>query len=117
MTYQRGDVVVVPFPFSDLSGSKLRPALVLFDSGGPDLVLCQITSKTVRDPHAVSLADNDFASGSLRLDSNIRPNKLFTFDRALIRARCGKIGAAKLAEVMTRTVALLTSEVVERIGR
>ena len=40
----KGDVVVVPFPFSDLSTSKRRPALVLADLAGDDLILCQITS-------------------------------------------------------------------------
>ncbi len=40
----KGDVVVMPFPFSELSGSKKRPALVLADLPGDDILLCQITS-------------------------------------------------------------------------
>lgn len=42
-----GDVVVVPFPFSDLSASKKRPALVVATLSGDDVILCQITSKTI----------------------------------------------------------------------
>jgi mRNA interferase MazF len=42
--FMKGDVVVIPFPFSDLSGSKCRPAFVLADLEGDDVVLCQITS-------------------------------------------------------------------------
>ena len=53
--FVRGDVVVVPFPFSDLSDTKRRPALVIVAMGGDDLLLCQITSQTVRDQTAVAI--------------------------------------------------------------
>jgi mRNA interferase MazF len=51
----KGDVVVVPFPFSDLSQSKRRPALVVQHFDGEDLLLAQITSKAARDQFAVFL--------------------------------------------------------------
>jgi len=51
----KGDIVVVPFPFSDLSTSKKRPALVLADLPGNDIILCQITSKLVKDVYAINL--------------------------------------------------------------
>ena len=47
--FVKGDVVVIPFPFSDLSGSKKRPALVLADLPGDDILLCQITSQQTKD--------------------------------------------------------------------
>jgi mRNA interferase MazF len=43
--FVKGDVVVIPFPYSDLSASKKRPALVLADLEGDDIILCQITSQ------------------------------------------------------------------------
>jgi mRNA interferase MazF len=46
--FVKGDVVVIPFPFSDLSGSKRRPALVLADLRGNDIILCQLQVNTVR---------------------------------------------------------------------
>ena len=75
--FVKGDVVVVPFPFSDLSQSKRRFALVIATLTGDDIILCQITSKTIKDHYAVLLIDLDFASGSLQQPSNIRPNRLF----------------------------------------
>ncbi|WP_235335003.1 MULTISPECIES: type II toxin-antitoxin system PemK/MazF family toxin [Aphanizomenon] len=45
----KGDVVIVPFPFSDLTQTKRRPALVIATLQGNDLILCQITSQSVSD--------------------------------------------------------------------
>ena len=73
-----GAVVLVRFPFSDLSKSKLRPAVVLADAGRGDRVLCQITSKPYGDARAIPLEASAFASGSLRVTSYVRPGKLFT---------------------------------------
>ncbi|MDX9872773.1 MAG: type II toxin-antitoxin system PemK/MazF family toxin, partial [Clostridia bacterium] len=72
----KGDVVVLPFPFSDLSTSKRRPALVLVDLKGNDLILCQITSKTFSDDLAVLIEVTDIENGTLNTVSNVRPNKL-----------------------------------------
>jgi len=49
-----GDVVIIPFPYSDLSKSKHRPALDVADVGRGDYVFSQITSKPYDDPHALS---------------------------------------------------------------
>ena len=51
----KGDVVVVPFPFSDLSQAKRRPALVVAELKGADLILCQITSQNIQDVYAIPL--------------------------------------------------------------
>lgn len=73
--FVKGDVVVVPFPFSDLSTSKKRPALVVATLTGDDVILCQITSKTIGDSYAIPLSGADFKTGTLHRDSNIRPNR------------------------------------------
>jgi mRNA interferase MazF len=76
-TLAAGQVVIVNFPFSDLTTSKLRPAVVLAESGRGDWILCQITSKSYGDAKAIPLDAPDFAQGSLRLVSYVRPGKLF----------------------------------------
>ncbi len=61
----KGDIVVIPFPFSDLSGSKRRPAFVITELPGNDILLCQITSKSGRDKFIITLGKSDFNSGNL----------------------------------------------------
>ena len=102
-----GAVVLVPFPFSDLSRSKLRPAVVLADAGRGDWILCQITSKPYADPHAVSLDHADFQVGSLRIKSYARPGKLFTANQQLIVSQAGQLTTAAFTRVLDAVVALL----------
>jgi mRNA interferase MazF len=86
VTPSAGGVVLVPFPFSDLSQAKLRPSVVLGDAGRGDWILWQVTSNPYGDPRAFHLTPSGFGSGSLRSDSYARPGKLFTASRELMVA-------------------------------
>lgn len=103
----KGDVVVIPFPFSDLTGSKRRPALVVADWGGDDIMLCQITSQSKRDGLELPLTEADFDNGRLPIASNIRPNKIFTADKRIIRNVAGRISDAKYEEVAEQIFKLI----------
>ena len=105
--FVKGDVVVAPFPFSDLSAAKKRPALVVATLTGDDVILCQITSRAIADGYSVSLGDPDFTSGGLRQSSNIRPNRLFTAESSIILYRAGTLSAAKMQEVLAKLVDIL----------
>ena len=87
----KGDVIFLPFPFTYLSSAKKRPALIISDIKGDDFIMLRITSKNVKDNYAISLMSTDFSSGSLKTDSNIRPNKIFTLDKQLILYKIGHI--------------------------
>ena len=104
-----GSVVLVPFPFSDLSEAKLRPALVLADSGRDDWVLCQITSNPYADLRAVELMDADFDTGSLRVTSYARPGKLFTASSSLMVSEAGNLSQATLQSIVQAVIDLLQS--------
>jgi mRNA interferase MazF len=67
--FGRASVVIVEFPFSDLSDKKLRPAVVLAQANRQDWFLCQITSNAGIDEKAIELKETDFAVGSLRQKS------------------------------------------------
>ena len=73
--FVKGDIVVVPFPFSDLSNAKRRPALVVATMSGDDVVLCQITSQSFTDEWASSFENDDIEGGNLKTVSNIRVNR------------------------------------------
>ena len=90
VTPTAGTVVLVPFPFSDLSKSKLRPAVVLADVGRDDWILCQITSNPYSDVRAIELLDTSFATGSLLVTSYARPGKLFTANHSLMVGKVGR---------------------------
>ncbi len=96
----KGDIVVLPFPYSDLSASKKRPAMVLADLKGNDIILCQITSQFVKDDYAIALNNSDFIKGSLNRPSNIRPNRLFTAEKSIIIRKIGTVKPDVFEEVV-----------------
>ena len=105
MAYRQGDIVLVSFPFTDLSSSKRRPALVLspdsFNAAGEDLVLAAVTSHITDDPNAVHLWRGDFAEGRLPKPSMVmKATKLFTMHSSLIAKRIGTLGTEKMEEVL-----------------
>lgn len=102
-----GAVVLVPFPFSDLSNAKLRPAVVLAAVGRDDFVLCQVTSNPYADPLAVRLVEDSFGEGSLSRVSFVRPGKLFTAHESLIRARVGQLREPASTQIRRAVIALL----------
>lgn len=107
--FMKGDVVVLPFPYSDLSQAKRRPALVVAAGSGPDIILCQITSQTVMDGDAVPLDLSAFASGALSKPSNVRPNKLFTADGGIVLYRAGNLEQSFVDGVVRKIVKVLQS--------
>ena len=105
----KGDIVVLPFPFSDLSNFKKRPALVISALKGDDLILCQITSQNIYDEYAIALNNEDLASGNLKRKSNIRPNRIFTADRKIILYKVGKLNEGKMGEIVERLIQIIKS--------
>lgn len=100
----KGDVVVIPFPFSDLTDTKKRPALVVAELSGDDIIVCLITSQNAKDGYAIALTNSDFASGNLKQNSNIRPNRLFTADSNIVLYRIGILEKKKIEEVTKKII-------------
>ena len=109
-TPSAGSVVLAPFPFSDLTDAKLRPALVIASVDRDDWILCQITSNPYGDSRAIRISEADFESGSLRRISFVRPGKLFTGNQMLIQGIAGQLTPAKFVEVVETIVAIIRND-------
>lgn len=106
--FVKGEIVKLPFPFSDFSGCKGRPAIVIQQLTGDDVILCQITTREMRDTYSIPLFNEDFLYGSLPVDGcYIRPNKIWTHDSNRILERKGKVNPNKIKEVIDGIVNLI----------
>lgn len=97
-----GSVVLVIYPFSNLKGQKIRPALALAEVEFGNLILCQITSKPYSSKTAIRIEDSAFSKGKLPVVSFIRPDKLFTADTSIIKGLAGELSPKMQKLVLTK---------------
>lgn len=107
--YTVGSIVLVTFPFSNLKGQKVRPALVLANVEFGNLILCQITSKPYTSKIAICIKANDFTEGSLPIVSYVRPDKLFTADVTVIKHTVGRLTPTIKNKILRSVCRLFTS--------
>ena len=101
-------VVVIPFPFSDLSGTKLRPAVVMAEAGHGDWLLCQVTSNPYSDPQAIRITTNELQKGTLTSDASFaRPVKLFTANESVMAKRVAILKDEIFTAILTATIETL----------
>ena len=105
--FVKGDVVVVPFPFSDLTNAKRRPALVLAELPKNDFILCLITSQATSDTDTTLIETSDFETGSLNQTSYAKSNRIFTANEQLIAYKAGKLTVEKTTEVIDKLITIL----------
>ncbi|WP_107670613.1 type II toxin-antitoxin system PemK/MazF family toxin [Cyanothece sp. BG0011] len=96
MSLKKGDIVLVPFPFSNLSISKLRPAVVLWvDVSGIDITVCFISSQNVNiispEEFLIDKSDPEFSKTGLKVTSKVRVAKIVTIQRNLIKRKLSKL--------------------------
>ncbi len=104
-----GDIVIIPFPYSDLSKSKLRPALIIADIDKSDHIMLQITSKFYDDKHTSIISQNDLTTGNLNFDSYVKYSKIFTGNDSLIAKVIGTLKPEKVNEIINQIIDLLNS--------
>jgi len=105
--FAAGEVALLPFPFSDLSRNKLRPAVLLASASREDWIVCQITSNPFGDPSSISLTASDFSAGALQHISYVRPGKVFTAHESLIASVIGTLEPKMLTTVRNAVIAIL----------
>lgn len=111
MELSAGDIVLVPFPFTDLTARKKRPAMVLSDQGynrtSPDVIVLGITSNLANAAHSVLIQTADLASGDLPKPSRVKADKVLTIHRSLIRQKVGSLRGAAVEQVLKEFLSLL----------
>jgi len=110
VTFTVGSVVLIPFPFSDLSNSKLRPAVVIAEVDHGDWILCQVTSQAYSDRQAIEISDDSLQQGSLQRISYVRPGKLFTAHSTLIRRQVAQLKSEVLKQIVDKIKNLIDDQ-------
>lgn len=103
MTYNQGEILIVPFPFSDLSSVKQRPVLVLSkdidNKSADDIVTCGITSNLKDSKYSVLIEDANLEQGQIPGKSRIKVDKLFTLDKNIVKKRLARINKETFNQV------------------
>ena len=93
--YEQGEILIVPFPFSDLRSVKRRPVLVLSKKRdneiSDDIITCGITSNLKDSKYSVLIENKNLARGQIPVKSRIKVNKLFTIDKRIVEKSIGAI--------------------------
>ncbi len=97
-----GDVVILNFPFTNLSNKKRRPALIIKVPKGEDLIVCQITGKSYDSSVEVVLKKEDFQEGNLKLESYLRIDKMLSIEKYLINYKAGSLKKEKFNEILDK---------------
>jgi len=108
VNYEKGDVVIFQFPFSEGEKVKKRPSLVVAKLKGNSIILCQITGQPRPDQDIIELKSNEFQSGGISRDSYIRPSILFTINKSRINYKAGTLKRDKIKQVEKQICEIFT---------
>ena len=101
--FKKGDIIIFPFPYTDLTNRKIRPSLVISNEMGDDLILCQITSKKIKkDKFSIELKKSETINGTLFIDSYIRSNMIFTANKKQIIKKICEVKDQKYKKVIVK---------------
>ena len=101
----QGDLLLVPFPFSDQSGRKVRPVIIIsndkFNSRSEDIIVVGVTSNISRDYYSPSLRNDDLEEGKLFTPCCIKVENILKLEKSLIIKKIGKIKQSKIKEIVS----------------
>ena len=95
ITFKQGDIVIIPFPFTDLSAIKQRPVLIISNDDHnqltEDIVVCGITSNLKDTNYSVGIDDESLLKEKIPVPSRIKVDKIFTLKQSLIKKKIGSL--------------------------
>jgi len=103
MIFQQKELVLLPYPFSDHGGSKVRPAIIVsndnFNKRCEDCVMVPLTTVIKDEPFSLIVNQDSLESGKLLKQSRIRIDKIFTIKKGLIIMKIGKINNKTIEKI------------------
>ncbi|MEF2968137.1 type II toxin-antitoxin system PemK/MazF family toxin [Paenibacillus sp. M1] len=112
MMYSQGEILLIPFPYSDLSSTKKRPVLVLsnteYNQSHKDIVVAAITSNIAERDYLIQISESDLVKGQLKVESGIRVDKIYTFSDNIVIKSFGQISSEKMSQVRARLYELFS---------
>ena len=109
---EQRSIVLIPFPYTDLSGSKKRPALVIsssdFNFDNEDVICCLITSKPEETKHSIKITNKDMETGNLEFESKVKAFRIFTVNKKLIYRILGKLNLSKTRQIIDEINDIIT---------
>ena len=107
----QGDLLLIPFPFSDQSGRKVRPVIIIskkeFNSSSEDVLVVGVTSNTHKDKYSLSFSNKDLKEGKLFADCSIKCGNILKVDKELIINKIGKIKLEKLKDIINKVLEII----------
>lgn len=101
--YKQGDILLIPIPFSDLQSSKKRPVIVfsndLYNKTTDDIVVMAMTSNIQQKEYTVLITKDDLTEGEIKVDSNIRVDKIYTLSKDIVIKRIGCVNKTTIEKV------------------
>ncbi len=109
--YKQGEIIIVPFPFSNLSSVKQRPVLVLSKNTDnekiEDIITCGITSNIKDSKYSVLIGDKNLIEGEIPKPSRVKVDKLFTISQDIVKKKVGRIDKETFEKVKIEFVKLV----------
>ena len=103
---EQRDLLLVPFPFSDQSGKKVRPVIVIsnndFNIASEDIIVVGVTSNISKDKYTINLTDKDLDEGKLHTNCCIKIENILKLDKELIVKKIGKINKNTFKEIVSK---------------
>ena len=101
--FEQGDIVVVPFPFTDLTSIKQRPVLILskneYNQRAEDVITCGITSNLSNAQYSILINNSHLAEGAIPVKSRVKVDKIFTISKSLVRKQIAALRREHFAKV------------------
>ena len=106
-TYSKKDIILVPFPFSELTYAKKRPALILANIPTRDELICMMLTSTKNTDSLVDIAINNLAGTGLPKPTVARTSRLFTLKSSIVNKKIGKINDFEFNTIVDKLIQLL----------